>query len=255
MNSNVLYSESLNFFGEYLKTIFRFFGSVESRILGSTQPCNWSEKLFESNKVFIEFLSSNMFQVVRAPSVPSLFSNYQSFPASNHCHLRHRVAGEDRSKNCRCSSTRRRSTRWVFRATREESVPVSIILRRLLNLAISRNTVSTAALSQWTLTLITPIFLKLFTAKQEYRAANPHSDKHKFGYELGENKHFHHTTTDEDGVRLGCYGHVLDGQKYSTQYVADSKGYRIVPTHDLITVFPKSGGERFGSATFTLCGP
>lgn len=61
------------FFGEYLKTIFRFFRSVESRILGSTQPCNWSEKLFESNKVFIQLSSLIMFQVVRAPSVPPLF--------------------------------------------------------------------------------------------------------------------------------------------------------------------------------------
>lgn len=80
--------------------------------------------------------------------------------------------------------------------------------------------------------------------KHEYRAAIPNSDKNKFGYELGENKHFHHTTQEEDGVRLGCYGHVLEGKKYSTQYVADAKGYRIVNTHDLITVYPKSGIER-----------
>jgi Insect cuticle protein len=83
-----------------------------------------------------------------------------------------------------------------------------------------------------------------FLDKNEYRASAPLSDKHKFGYELGENRHFHHTTTDEDGVRLGCYGHVLEGKKYSTQYVADAKGYRTVPTHDLITVYPKSGDER-----------
>lgn len=83
-----------------------------------------------------------------------------------------------------------------------------------------------------------------FSDKNEYRAAIPHSDKHKFGYELSENRHFHHTTTDEDGVRLGCYGHVLEGKKYSTQYVADMKGYRPVHTHDLISVYPKSGGER-----------
>jgi hypothetical protein len=62
---------------------------------------------------------------------------------------------------------------------------------------------------------------------------------------LKENKYFHHTTTEEDGVRLGCYGHVLDGKKYSTQYVADSRGYRPVYTHDPITVYPKSGPERF----------
>lgn len=84
-----------------------------------------------------------------------------------------------------------------------------------------------------------------FLDKTEYRANAAHgSDKHKFGYELGENRHFHHTTTDEDGVRLGCYGHVLEGKKYSTQYVADDRGYRIVNTDSLITVYPKSGGER-----------
>lgn len=105
--------------------------------------------------------------------------------------------------------------------------------------------------------------------KNEYRAAIAHSDKHKFGYELGENKHFHHTTTDEDGVRLGCYGHILEGKKYSTQYVADMKGYRVVRTDDLITVWwviqsmnpfeaywitfmfmvfrPKSGGSRWAN--------
>lgn len=70
------------------------------------------------------------------------------------------------------------------------------------------------------------------------------TEQHKFGYELAENKHFHHTTTDDDGVRLGCYGHVLEGKKYSTQYVADMKGYRPVFTADLITVYPKSGGEK-----------
>jgi hypothetical protein len=62
---------------------------------------------------------------------------------------------------------------------------------------------------------------------------------------LKENKYFHHTTTEEDGVRLGCYGHVLDGKKYSTQYVADSRGYRPVYTYDPITVYPKNGPERY----------
>lgn len=36
----------------------------------------------------------------------------------------------------------------------------------------------------------------------------------------------------------------LIGKKYSTQYVADTKGYRIVNTDQLITVYPKSGGEK-----------
>ncbi|KAJ6637813.1 hypothetical protein Bhyg_10544, partial [Pseudolycoriella hygida] len=82
--------------------------------------------------------------------------------------------------------------------------------------------------------------------KTEYRSSVG-SEQHKFGYELTENKHFHHTTTDDDGVRLGCYGHVLEGKKYSTQYVADMKGYRPVFTADLITVYPKSGGEKKAS--------
>lgn len=44
--------------------------------------------------------------------------------------------------------------------------------------------------------------------------------------------------------RLGCYGHVLEGKKYSTQYVADIKGYRPVYTYNVINVYPKSGGVR-----------
>jgi len=48
-------------------------------------------------------------------------------------------------------------------------------------------------------------------------------------------------------VRLGCYGYILFGKKYSTQYVADSKGYRPVTTHDPITVYPKSGEPRKAS--------
>ncbi|CRL01931.1 CLUMA_CG015311, isoform A [Clunio marinus] len=83
--------------------------------------------------------------------------------------------------------------------------------------------------------------------KNEYSSTLVGSDKHKYGYELKENKHFHHTTTEEDGVRLGCYGYVLFGKKYSTQYVADDQGYRPVFTHDPITVYPKSGGERKAS--------
>lgn len=64
-------TQNRSIFGEYLKTKFRFFRSVESRILRSTQHCNWTEKLFKSNKVFIQFSSLIMFQVVCAPSVPS----------------------------------------------------------------------------------------------------------------------------------------------------------------------------------------
>lgn len=47
----------------------------------------------------------------------------------------------------------------------------------------------------------------------------------------------------EDGVRLGCYGHELHGKKYSTHYVADANGYRLVPHQGFITVYPKDGSE------------
>lgn len=82
--------------------------------------------------------------------------------------------------------------------------------------------------------------------KVQYKVAVPASDKHRFGYEiLDTSRSFHHTTTEEDGVRLGCYGHILEGKKYSTQYVADVKGYRIVHTTEPITVYPKSGETRY----------
>ncbi|XP_070491559.1 uncharacterized protein DDB_G0275275-like [Chironomus tepperi] len=69
-------------------------------------------------------------------------------------------------------------------------------------------------------------------------------DAHRFGVELKENKQFHHTITAEDGVRLGCYGFELEGKKYSTNYIADGKGYRLAPTDtDLITVFSKGSTE------------
>jgi hypothetical protein len=33
--------------------------------------------------------------------------------------------------------------------------------------------------------------------KNEYASVVAGSDKHKYGYELKENRHFHHTTTEE----------------------------------------------------------
>lgn len=48
---------------------------------------------------------------------------------------------------------------------------------------------------------------------------------------------------EEDGVRLGCYGHEQAGTKYMTHYVADDRGYRLVPHQGLITVYPRDGGE------------
>jgi hypothetical protein len=63
-----------------------------------------------------------------------------------------------------------------------------------------------------------------------------------FGAEIEAANGF--SSSYQDGVRLGCYGYELEGKKYSTQYVADSRGYRIVSTQDLITVYPKSGGTR-----------
>lgn len=83
--------------------------------------------------------------------------------------------------------------------------------------------------------------------KNEYLQSQPGTDKHRYGYELRENKHFHHTTTELDGVRLGCYGYVLESKKYSTQYVADIRGYRPVYTYNVIEVYPKSGGTREAS--------
>lgn len=94
---------------------------------------------------------------------------------------------------------------------------------------------------------------RLSIDKNEYTSVVAGSDKHKYGYELKENRHFHHTTTEEDGVRLGCYGYVLFDKKYSTQYVADSHGYRPVFTHDQITVYPKSGGERQEKSSSQKC--
>ena len=78
----------------------------------------------------------------------------------------------------------------------------------------------------------------------QYQGKVPSSVKNRFGYELNENKQFHHTSTEDDGVRLGCYGYEVNGKKYATQYVADKKGYRPVYTSGLITVYPNSGGER-----------
>lgn len=81
--------------------------------------------------------------------------------------------------------------------------------------------------------------------KSNYQSGVAGTEKHKYGYELKENRHFHHTVTGKDGVRLGCYGYQVEGKNYLTQYVADAKGYRIVHANqDLITVYPKSGGEK-----------
>lgn len=66
---------------------------------------------------------------------------------------------------------------------------------------------------------------------------------HRFGVEVKDNKQFHHTTTAEDGVRLGCYGHELGDKKFSTHYVADGKGYRLVPHDTIITVYPNDGSD------------
>jgi len=68
-------------------------------------------------------------------------------------------------------------------------------------------------------------------------------EEHRFGVEVKENEQFHHTITADDGVRLGCYGYELNGKKFSTSYVADAKGYRLVPKHGQITVHPKDGSE------------
>jgi hypothetical protein len=82
--------------------------------------------------------------------------------------------------------------------------------------------------------------------KNEYSIHQTNSVKHKFGSEVKENSQFHHTTTEGDGVRLGCYGYRgLDGKLYATKYVADARGYRIINKHEDIPVYLKDGSERF----------
>ncbi len=39
------------------------------------------------------------------------------------------------------------------------------------------------------------------------------------GTEVKENLQFDHKKRSEDGVTMGCYGHMLEGKKYSTSYV------------------------------------
>lgn len=86
--------------------------------------------------------------------------------------------------------------------------------------------------------------------KHGYQSVVPGTEKHKYGYQLNANgNHFHHTSTEKDGVRLGCYGYEVDGKQYVTQYVADSRGYRLVTTEDQITVYPKYGAPE-GKAQF-----
>lgn len=76
--------------------------------------------------------------------------------------------------------------------------------------------------------------------------ADTNSDRNKFGYEIlnKTSKSYHFSSTEKDGVRLGCYGYLFKGKKYSTKYVADAKGYRIVNTDKKFTVYPKSGAPR-----------
>lgn len=90
------------------------------------------------------------------------------------------------------------------------------------------------------------------------------SDDHRFGFEVKEHNQFHHTKTGsiisrfainqtfenfissgiaEDGVRIGCFSHEVDGKSYMTHYVADAKGYRLVPYDKIITVYPKDDGK------------
>lgn len=49
-----------------------------------------------------------------------------------------------------------------------------------------------------------------------------------------------------DGVRLGCYGFTdyNTGQNVSVAYVADFKGYRVVPYSDAITIYNRDGSSR-----------
>ncbi|CAG9805700.1 unnamed protein product [Chironomus riparius] len=86
--------------------------------------------------------------------------------------------------------------------------------------------------------------------KHGYQSVVPGTEKHKYGYQLkASGKHFHHTSTEKDGVRLGCYGYEVEGKQYVTQYVADARGYRLVTSEDQITVYPKFGAPE-GKAQF-----
>ncbi|XP_070491546.1 platelet glycoprotein Ib alpha chain-like [Chironomus tepperi] len=86
--------------------------------------------------------------------------------------------------------------------------------------------------------------------KHGYQSVVPGTEKHKYGYQLKTSgKHFHHTSTEKDGVRLGCYGFEVEGKQYVTQYVADARGYRLVTSEDQITVYPKFGAPE-GKAQF-----
>jgi hypothetical protein len=72
---------------------------------------------------------------------------------------------------------------------------------------------------------------------------------HNTGFEINtESKPFSHYVQSPDGVRLGCYGYLLNGKKYSTVYVSDSRGYRVIPTFlDVVPVYPRNGEPRTAS--------
>jgi hypothetical protein len=85
-----------------------------------------------------------------------------------------------------------------------------------------------------------------FSAYNEYQFTGGEVE-HKFGVEVKENRQFHHTKTSPDGVRLGCYGYEIFGEKLSTSYVTDLQGYRIVKSQRPIPVYPRDGSGRQAS--------
>lgn len=73
---------------------------------------------------------------------------------------------------------------------------------------------------------------------------NPGSDQNSFMVEVKEGGIYHYTSQEQDGVRLGCYGHTVNGKTFATKYVSDARGYRVLGRQDEITVYPKTGGEK-----------
>jgi len=65
--------------------------------------------------------------------------------------------------------------------------------------------------------------------------------QHEFGLAVMENKQFHYSKTDEDGVRLGLFGYELNGKKHILRYIADKHGFRNIPLDVPVLAYPPDG--------------
>jgi hypothetical protein len=62
---------------------------------------------------------------------------------------------------------------------------------------------------------------------------------YNFGYEVGENRQFHHEIRGSDGVTYGCFGYYdTDDKLLITYYVADAHGYRLIEAKKSAKIFP-----------------